>query len=147
MKRLNIYQINTKTGITDTAEINTSSSKKPPLEWMYFQNVAYRHKEVYYIEAIRNYIRKINFIELIDSLNNEEITQEDFDLAIEINPDKYIVTLKEIINHNDLILINDMIKKIGFDLHDFTISEVAELFSIKEECLTNAMLEKFKSIK
>lgn len=91
--------------------------------------------EKYLIEAARNFIRKINFSELNESLEDGEIDEEWFNQELDKNGDKYTITLRDINNPSDAILIAQLIKKIGYELRDFSTSKVSEMFSVKENQL------------
>jgi hypothetical protein len=89
----------------------------------------------YLIEVIRNFIRKNNFSELNESLKDEEITEEQFNKIIDENAEKYVITLKNISNPFDVLIIANLVKKIGYDLKEFTTSDISEMFSVKENQL------------
>jgi len=91
--------------------------------------------ESFLIEAVQNFIRKMNFLELNESLEDGEISEEEFNIALEKDVNRYAITLKDIDNPNDALIIADLIKKIGYDLREFSTSEVSEMFSVKENQL------------
>lgn len=126
---------------TGWSEINLFELQQKYNSVLIVQHGIYKIKEGYMVEAIRNYIRKLNFSELMDSLNNNEITAEEFDKKLEAESDKYIVTLKELKTPFDITLIHDIVQSVGFDLHEFTTCEIAEMFSIKEENLLNSLID------
>lgn len=113
---------------TDTSKIE--SLKRFFDEYNLFQN----KKDKYCIKAIRNLIIKNNFLELSLELSEDQITEDDYSKEIESNPDKYIIDIKYIKDPNDIKAMNDIIKKIGFE---FSIDEVAELFSLDSKDLEN----------
>ncbi len=92
-------------------------------------------RENYLITALRNYIRKVNFSELNDSLCNGDITEDQFEKELDKNEDKYVITLRDISKTEDARIIVELVEKIGFDLREFSSSEVAEMFSVKESKL------------
>jgi hypothetical protein len=89
-----------------------------------------KRREDYLFTAIRNLIKKINFLELLQQQLNEEITEDEFDNEITNNPDKYTIQVRPIGNKEDILIINNIMNKIGFDLREFSVNEVGELFSI-----------------
>lgn len=97
-------------------------------EYNWFQN----KKDEYCIKAIRNLIIKNNFLELSLELSEDQITEEEYSEEIENNPEKYIIDLEYIENPNDIKIINEIVKKIGIE---FSVDEVAELFSLDSEDL------------
>lgn len=99
--------------------------------------IYYQKSESLLIEAVRNFIRKINFAELNESLDDGEITEEVYQKELEQNSDKYAITLKNVNSPNDVVVVTDLVQKIGFDLREFSTSEVSEMFSLKENQLVN----------
>jgi len=131
------YQNNFKIVIGDKDSQNTCE-----VSWNTF-NEAFsllkksQRSETLLIEAVKNFIRKINISELNESLNDEEITEEEYDAEINRNAYKYVITLNNITSQDDAILIGELVQKIGFDLRDLSTSEVSELFSVKENQLVS----------
>jgi hypothetical protein len=108
------------------------------------KTLIHSHKrETLLIEAIRNFLRKVNFTELNESLNEEEITEEQFEHEINQHSDKYAITLRSNISKDDVIQIIELVDKIGFDIRDLSSSEVSEMFSVKESDL----MKNIKSLK
>jgi hypothetical protein len=99
------------------------------------------------IEVIRNYIRKINLIELNDSLEDEDITDDDYDKELSANKDKYVITLRDIKSPQDAIIISDLMHEIGYDLKEFSTSEVGEMFSVKESQLMSNIKSYIQQLK
>ncbi len=88
-----------------------------------FENV----KEEYYIAGINNLRKKINFLQLNYDFQNGEISEDDYENEIESRPDKYVVNVQMLNKHSDLLILNDIISKIGDDL---SVDEIAEIFSV-----------------
>ena len=109
--------------------------------------IYYQKSESLLIEAVRNFIRKINFAELNENLEDEEITEETYLKELEQNSNKYAITLKNISSQNDVIIMTDLMQKIGTELRDFTTSEVSEMFSIKEKLLVDYIYSICKKLK
>ena len=104
------------------------------MDWSSFRKglLNYPKAEAFLISAIRNFIRKINFSELHESLENNEISEKLFYEELDKNGDKYSVILNDIIPASDALIIGDLVNKIGLDLRDLSTSEIAEMFSVKE---------------
>jgi hypothetical protein len=96
-----------------------------------------KNAETLLIEVIRNYIRKTNYLELLESLNDNEITENDFNKTIEDNYERYIIKLREIRSEEEAVHIVELMRRIGLQLRDFTLDEVAEMFSVKENQLAH----------
>ena len=92
-------------------------------------------RESLLIEAVRNYIKKLNFDELNESLDDEVISQDEYDNELNMHEHKYAITFKDINSPGKVGIIIDLVNKIGIDLRDFSTSEVAEMFSVKENQL------------
>jgi len=109
------------------------------LNWV---NASYQaKKEDYYIIAVRNLRKKINFLRLNNDFNNEEISDEEYSQEIENNPNKYIIDIKYLSDPNEIHCVNDIINRIG---GDFTYDEVGELLSIDTENLKSAFTKLMK---
>jgi hypothetical protein len=118
--------------VTNIIDVNQSILEKG------FKAIEYSRKsESFLIEAARNFIRKTNFSELNESLEDEEISEETYNLTLDQNIDKYVVTLRDIGSPMDVVIIADLVEKIGYDLREFSTSEVAEMFSVKESQLVS----------
>lgn len=85
-------------------------------------------KERFYVAGINNLRKKINFLQLHYDFQNGEISQEDYENELENNQNKYVVDVRMLKNHYDLLILNDIIKKIGDDL---TVDDIAEIFSVE----------------
>jgi len=105
------------------------------------QNIQFgKRNEELLLKAVRNYIRKINFAELNEELEDGSITEEDYNNELEKNSDKYAITLKSLENPGDIDNIIYLTDKIGYNLRNFSVSEVSEMFSVNEPSL----LSRFK---
>jgi len=94
-----------------------------------FDNYANRLKvkEIYFLNALRNLIKKNNFLQLTMQLVENQITEDEYSKQIEAHPESFIVNIEQLDNINDIEIIIEIIKKIGLS---FSIDEVSEIFSI-----------------
>jgi hypothetical protein len=99
----------------------------------------YQKKEFYYTKALKNLIVQNNFLELALQLEEGQISEDEYDEEIDNHPEKYVVNVNYLDNSDDISIIMDIIKKIGIN---FTIDEVADLFSIDTEDLNSKILNK-----
>lgn len=90
-------------------------------------------KDTYLITAVRNLIKKTNFLELYQHLLEEQISEDEFKNELDNKPKRYTIELNELDDPEDFIIIADIAQKIIYDLKEFSISEVCEIFSIDEE--------------
>ena len=95
-------------------------------------------KDEYCIKAIRNLIIKNNFLELTLELSEENITEDDYSNEIENNPNRYVIDIDYIKEPNDIKVVNEIVKKIGLE---FSIDEVAEMFSLDSKDLENKVAQ------
>ena len=117
-------------GDTNIIDVNHSIIEKS------FRAIEYSRKsEAYLVEATRNFIRKLNFAELNEALVDNEITEEEYNNTLDKECEKYVITLKDMGSPSDVLIIADLVKKIGYDLREFSASEVSEMFSVKENQL------------
>lgn len=107
----------------------------------YFSNVPIKshkislskEKECLYIIAIENLLKRINFSELLQEVDNKSITYKDFLDEIEKNPKRYVIELNN--NEFDFKVIADIISKIDPSIKDLSTSDVSEMFSIQNDKL------------
>jgi len=84
-------------------------------------------KEDFYAIGINNLIKKNNLLQLSLQLSDELITEEEFEYETENNTEKYIISTKGLNSTNDLLALNEIVKKIG---RDFTVDQITEIFSV-----------------
>lgn len=92
----------------------------------YFSEIQ-KTKEKLYITGIDNLIKKNNLLQHSVQLAEGFITEEEFEREIEENPDNFIISIREPYNLDELIVLKDIVKKIG---RQFSVDEVSEIFSI-----------------
>ena len=105
----------------------TSRGKNEAQMWI--KRFLSEEKENLYLQALRNLYRKIDFIELSQALESEEISEEEFDRELEENEDRYLIpsptvapTLKQVIQ------VSEIMKKLGREKS--SVDEVSEVFSL-----------------
>jgi len=84
-------------------------------------------KELFYVKAIKNLVIKNNFLKLSLYHAEKQISNKKFFNEIKNNSEKYAVTINNLNDINDILIIDDLIRNMGLD---FTIDEVSELFSL-----------------
>lgn len=77
--------------------------------------------------AIRNLIRKSNFLKIVNQLDNNEITVENFEEILEKEESKYVISLNNSIDDLKLRLISRIVNEVGMDLYT---DDVEEMFSL-----------------
>lgn len=101
-----------------------------------FKNHIDNLRNDYCIIAIRNLLKKNEFLQLSLQLSEKLISESEFDIEIEQNPDKYIIQMNNIDNHVHLNVISNILTKIG---KTFNVDEVSELFSIDARSINNEL--------
>lgn len=98
-------------------------------------------KENFYITAIRNLIKKAQFLQLVNQLSEKGITEEDFEKELEFNSSKYIIETNYLSNNTDIFILSEIVESIGSEL---SVDDVAEMFSFEfnslNKSLKNALL-------
>ncbi len=91
--------------------------------------------EDYYVTAIRNLLKKTNFLELYQQLLEDQISQESFHKELAESSNKYVVDIHPLANKEDINIIIGIVNRIGYELREFSGNEIDELFStnISEE--------------
>ncbi len=84
-------------------------------------------KEQLYIAGINNLIKKNNLLQQTIQLAEGFITEEEFEQEIDENPDQFIISIREPHGLEELIVLKNIVKKIG---KKFSVDEVSEIFSI-----------------
>lgn len=81
------------------------------------------------INAFHNKDIIINYLKLYNSLIENDITEEEFEGAIESNPDKYFINTNtnEKINFLEVEALNELVNELGENL---SVQDVSETFSI-----------------
>lgn len=93
-------------------------------------------KEMYYVKAIKNLIKKNNFLDLSLQLAEDQITEEEYEEEIDNFPEKYIIDVNCLSGTNELLAIVDIVKKIDLNFYN---DEVAEIFGFREEDIEGIM--------
>lgn len=102
----------------------------------HFKNNINNLRNDYCIVAIRNLLKKNEFLQLSLQLSEELITESEFEAEIDQNPDKYIIQMNNIDDHVHLKVISNILTKIG---KTFDVDEVSELFSIDARSINNEL--------
>lgn len=136
-KRENLIKITIENIYEDIIRISIDKDylKKEFMDYVEFLT----KKENYLITAIRNLIKKTNFLELYQQYLGNQISENEFHDEIERSQIKYIIEIKALEDPNDIKIISGIIQKIDFDLRDFSINEISELFSVDSSYLSKSM--------
>ncbi|MBA7556019.1 hypothetical protein ES705_48713 [subsurface metagenome] len=119
--------------------IHTDRARIESLQRLIDEYTLFQNKEdEYCIKAIRNLIIKNNFLELYIKLSEDQITEDEYSDKINGNPKKYIIDVEYIQDPNDIKVINEIVEKIGLE---FSVDEVAEIFSLDSNDLENNVLK------
>ncbi|MCA4897462.1 MAG: hypothetical protein ACK514_01015 [Bacteroidota bacterium] len=102
----------------------------------HFKNHIDNLRNDYCIVAIRNLLKKNEFLQLSLQLSEKLITESEFETEIDQNPDKYIIQMNNIDDHVHLNVISNILTKIG---KTFNVDEVSELFSIDARSINNEL--------
>lgn len=102
----------------------------------HFKNHINNLRNDYCIVAIRNLLKKNEFLQLSLQLSEKLITESEFETEIDQNPEKYIIQMNNIDDHIHLNVISNILTKIG---KTFNVDEVSELFSIDTRSINNEL--------
>ena len=97
---------------------------------IWVKNYLSEDKENLYLQALRNLFRKIDFIELSQSLESDVINEEEFDKELAEHEERYLVpspTAEP--TAQQVIQIADIIRKLGREKL-CSVDEVSEVFSL-----------------
>jgi hypothetical protein len=87
----------------------------------------YEKQKYYLIKAFHNKDVIINYLKLYTSLLEKYITEEEFDKAIDENPNKYFISIDNKVNQVEMEIVYELVKEIGTE---YSIQDVSEIFSI-----------------
>lgn len=105
------------------------STGVPPTNAL-FRNFLSQEKEGLYLRIVKNLFRKNDFSELLQALEDGEITDEEYDRELEENEQKYLIPYpKEKADFRQIAQIVDIVKKLGKE-KDFSVADISELFSL-----------------
>lgn len=87
-------------------------------------------KEQLYIQALRNLFRKLDFIELNQSLDMDDISEEQYNRELEENEENYLIPAPVVKpSVQQIVQITDIVRKIGRE-SKISVDEVSEIFSL-----------------
>lgn len=90
-------------------------------------------KEDLYVRFIKNLYKKIDFMELAQSLESGEITEDEFDSELDQNEEQYLIPCPEQEpTQQQVIQAADIIKRIN-RVQKMSVDEASELFSLNLE--------------
>ena len=114
-------------GIEVIAYRATSKGKNDAQLWI--KRFLSEEKENLYLQALRNLYRKIDFIELSQALESEDISEEEFDKELEENEDRYLIPSPTVVpTVKQVIQVSEIMKKLGREKS--SVDEVSEVFSL-----------------
>ncbi len=120
-----------KSGIDMPITITFTTDDKSKANYLLrtFMGCEYPYKkELFYITAIKNLFKKIDFQNLNSELESGEITEEDFENRLETKPEMYLIDINENRpDFKDICIISDIVNKIE---RDFSVDDISELFSV-----------------
>lgn len=90
-------------------------------------------KEELYLRALRNLYRKLDFIELNQALEMEDISETEYVKELAVNEDNYLIPAPDgAPSVQQIIQITDIIRRIGRE-KKMSVDEVSEMFSLEME--------------
>ena len=114
-------------GIEVIAYRATSKGKNDAQLWI--KRFLSEEKESLYLQALRNLYRKIDFIELNQALESEDISEEEFDKELVENEDRYLIPSPTVVpTVKQVIQVSEIMKKLGREKS--SVDEVSEVFSL-----------------
>lgn len=90
----------------------------------------YEIKENFYAKAIKNLIKKNDYLQLTMQFDQDLISEDEFYDELEQNEDSYLIKIDHSFNESDFKFINEIIHRLE---KDFSSDEIAEIFSIPIE--------------
>lgn len=91
-------------------------------------------KESFYLLAVDNLMKKNDFLQLSIQLDQQLITEDEFEKELEENESKYLIKMDNNCNKVDFAIGLEILPKLN---RTFTVDEVSELFAIPMENIHN----------
>jgi hypothetical protein len=127
------FEISTIDRISKVDFIRRLPSSVNFIVFQFSNQILSKRKEELYQNAIKNLMKKSNYLNLHVELIEGSITEEEFDEEINNNPESYIVRIDKSKNLSDYQMISEILQKIG---GDFTESEAENLFGVSMKTLS-----------
>ncbi len=89
-------------------------------------------KEGFYVRAIRNLMKKNEFLQLYIQLAEEQISEEEYEMELINNKDKYFIEMSPIKSEQEFLFLINVIEKLPKSL---SVDEFSELFGISRSAL------------
>ena len=83
-----------------------------------------------YLTAIKNLIKMRNFANLSNDVENNDITNEEYEKELQENPKKYVIDVKNSDPIKMVPIIAKIIEDIGEPAKDLSVDDVCTIFSI-----------------
>lgn len=121
----------TKSGVRTEIGVAVFASKGDAKIHSWVKDYLSEEKEELYIRALRNLYRKLDFMELNQSLDMSDITEEEYDNELETHEDKYLIPAPTgAPSLQQIIQITDILKRLGRE-KNISVDEVSEMFSLE----------------
>ncbi len=95
-------------------------------------------KEELYKVMVKNLMKKNNYLNLSWMLDKEQITEDDFQVELDSNPELYLIEATDIASIERVNTVNEILQELEIELN---IEDVSELFSIDPESLLSILEE------
>lgn len=115
----------------------TSKISQVAKQFAYREYLSKTEKKLLY-KAVNSLIIKSEFLQLNLRLLEKQINEDEFYEEIEKNNYKYINELNPLDSEEELIVMDKILKNLN---RDYTVDEVAELFSYTPESINNKAIE------
>ncbi|AWG25597.1 hypothetical protein [Flavobacterium kingsejongi] len=103
----------------------------------------YQKKEHFLMKAVKNLLKKNEFLQLTLQMEQELLDHEGFFEELERNEDKYLIQMDENFKYENFKFISHIMNKLE---RDFSSDEIAELFSVPIELVNNFIDEHYKTL-
>ena len=97
-------------------------------------------KEQFYQTMVKNLMKKNNYLNLSWLLDKGQITEDDFQVEIETNPNLYVIEPNGEVNEDIINVVNEILGELNIQLD---ASEVSDLFALDHQALV-AIIEKYQ---
>ena len=98
---------------------------------------SFKKKEKYFVVALQNLLKKINYLQLSLQVAEGQITDIEYETELHKNMQNYIIDINYQEDISDLKIISDIVSQID---NNFSVDEISELFSIDTLSLEENLL-------
>lgn len=105
----------------------------PQIKSWFYRFSVYEAKEGLYVTAIDNLLKKVEYLNLTMQLDQNLITEDEFDNELEKNEENYLIKINPKFKDIDIQLVQSITQRLK--KRNFSSDDISEIFSIPVESI------------